>query len=128
MKKIITYASGITLLAFGMMTLLLSLSIVFDLFGIREMEGNYVPLIVYANLCVSLLYLIGAYGFFMEKNWTTPVLGIASSLLILSFIYLIFHINSGGVYEKKTVFAMTFRTFVTLTFTFISYFTFKKNK
>ena len=68
MKKIITYASGIILLAFGMLTLLLSTSIIFDLFGIREMEGNYVPLIVWANLIVSFIYLIGAYGFFMERK------------------------------------------------------------
>ena len=128
MKKIITYASGIILLAFGMLTLLLSTSIIFDLFGIREMEGNYVPLIVWANLIVSFIYLIGAYGFFMERKWTSTVLGVGSALLIIAFIFLIFHINSGGIYERKTVAAMTFRTTLTLAFTFIAYFTFKKGK
>ncbi|HLV41982.1 MAG TPA: hypothetical protein VKY37_06875 [Brumimicrobium sp.] len=128
MKRIITYASAIILLAFGMLTLLLSTSVIFDLFGIREMEGNYVPLIVWANFIVSLFYLIGAYGFFMEKVWTTKLLGVGTVLLILAFIYLIIHIFSGGIYEDKTVGAMIFRTALTFGFTLLSYFSFRNKK
>lgn len=128
MKKIITYTSGIILLVFGMITLFLSTSVIFDLFGIRAAEGNYVLLIVWANFIASILYLVAAYGYFMEKKWIVTVLGIASSILILAFIYLIFHINSGGIYEKKTVGAMTFRILLTLFFTFLAYFSFKKKK
>ncbi|HZH86775.1 MAG TPA: hypothetical protein VFD77_05620 [Brumimicrobium sp.] len=128
MKKIINYASGTILLVFGILSLFLSTSVIFDLFGIREMEGNYVPLIVWANFIVSFLYIAAAYGYFMEKKWVVTLLGLASALFIVAFIYLIFHINEGGIYEKKTVGAMVFRTFMTLTFTFIPYFTFKKKK
>ncbi|HLV43007.1 MAG TPA: hypothetical protein VKY37_12060 [Brumimicrobium sp.] len=128
MKKIATYASALILLAFGMLTLFLSTSIIFDLFGIRAIEGNYVPLIVWANFLASMLYLIAAYGFFMERKWTVYVLGTAYALLVLAFIYLILYINNGGVYEKKTIGAMTFRTSLTLFFTLLAYYLGKKKK
>jgi hypothetical protein len=126
MKNIIAYASGTILLAFGLLTLFLSSSVIFDLFGVREMEGNYVPFIVWANFIASLIYLFATYGFFSKKKWTGKILGLASGILILAFIFFILHINNGGIYEQKTVGAMIFRISLTLFFTFVAHFTFKK--
>lgn len=128
MKMIITYVAAIVLLAFGMLTFFLSASIILDLFEVREGQGNYVLLIVWTNLIVSLLYLAAAYGFYKQKSFTTNVLGLASALLVLAFIYLGYHIYSGGAYEAKTVAAMVFRTLVTFAFTFAAYDIFKIRK
>jgi len=70
MKKFIQYLMAIILVAFGLLTLFLSSSVIFDLFGIREKEGNYVLLVVWANFFSSLLYLFSAYGFIKTKKWT----------------------------------------------------------
>ena len=125
MKKKLHYLIAFLLAAFGLLTLFLSASVIFDLFGIRAKEGNYVLFVVWANFISSVLYLVSAYGFVKTKRWTSKILVISTSILCLAIIGLIFHINSGGIYETKTVGAMIFRTSFTLVFAVIAYFTIK---
>jgi hypothetical protein len=126
MKKIIPSILAIVLAAFGLLTLFLSTSVIFDLFNIREKEGNYVLFVVWANFISSILYLFAAYGLLKSKKWSTQLLGISAIILIAAFLGLLLHINTGGIYETKTVGAMIFRTAVTLAFTAFSYFTITK--
>jgi hypothetical protein len=128
MKKIILYLTAIVLTAFGLLTLFLSTSVIFDFFDIRAREGNYVLFVVWANFISSFLYLFAAYGIIKNKNSATTLLLISSIILILAFVGLKIHINSGGVFEQKTVGAMIFRISVTLLFTLITYFTLKNKK
>lgn len=128
MKKALPYLLASILAAFGLLTLFLSTSIIFDLFGVRAKEGNYVLFIVWANFVSSLLYLFAVYGFIESKKWTAPLLGISVIVLLLAFVGLFIHINAGGTYETKTIGAMAFRTTVTLVFSALAYFTITKNK
>lgn len=123
MRKTITNSSGLVLAIFGLITLFLSGSVIFDLFGVRAKEGNYVLFVVWANFLSSILYLVAAYGFLKTKNWTTLLLGFSAILLIVAFIGLIIHVNSGGIYETKTIGAMIFRVTLTLVFSILAYFT-----
>lgn len=126
MKKYVLYTSAVILAAFGLLTLFLSTSVIFDLFGIREKEGNYVLFVVWSNFISSILYLFAAYGFAKSKKWTATLLGISTLILIAAFIGLQIHINSGGIYETKTIGAMIFRIAVTLVFASIAFFTINK--
>lgn len=128
MKKIILYLTAIVLTAFGLLTLFLSTSVIFDFFDIRAREGNYVLFVVWANFISSFLYLFAAYGIIKNKKFATTLLLISSIILIFAFVGLKIHINSGGVFEQKTVGAMIFRISVTLLFTLITYFTLKNKK
>lgn len=128
MRPLIIKISAILIALFGLLTLFLSTSVIFDLFGIRAKEGNYVLLVVWANFISSLLYLFAAYGFLKEKKWTAILLGISSIILITAFVGLYIHINSGGIYETKTIDGMIFRISVTLIFTAIAYFTISKKQ
>ena len=128
MKKYIPYISSLILAGFGLLTLFLSSSVIFDWFGIRAKEGNYVLFIVWANFISSLLYLISAYGFMKIKSWTFKTLLVATVILIVALIGLFIHIYSGGIYETKTVFAMLFRISVTIVFTAIAYLSINKKK
>ena len=96
MKKILSYFSATVLVAFGLLTLFLSTSVIFDLFGVRAKEGNYVLFVVWANFISSVLYLVAAYGFVKTQRWTSKVLIISTSILSIAIIGLIFHINNGG--------------------------------
>lgn len=116
------------LLLFAMLTLFMSSSVLFDWFGIRAKEGQYVLFIVRANFIASLLYLIAVYGFIKKLSITPLVLAVALAILIIAFIGLLFHIDNGGIYETKTVKAMVFRMVVTLVFTLYAYFSLKKPK
>jgi len=128
MKKYIPYILSLILAGFGLLTLFLSSSVIFDWFGIRAKEGNYVLFVVWANFINSLLYLISAYGFLKIKSWTFKPLLVAMVILIVALIGLFIHIYSGGIYETKTVFAMLFRISVTIAFVAIAYFSINKKK
>lgn len=128
MKKLIKYINIIVLLGFGLLTLFLSASVIFDWFGIREKEGNYVLFIVWANFISSVIYLVSVYGFVKSKKWTTGLLITSVVILFVAFLGLLFHISNGGIYEMKTVKAMIFRTSITIIFTFSSYYIITKNK
>lgn len=128
MKKALPYLLASILAAFGLLTLFLSTSVIFDLFGVRAQEGNYVLFVVWANLISSIIYIITAYGFIESKKWAAPLLGISAIVLISAFVGLLFHINTGGIYETKTIGAMIFRITVTLVFSALAYFTINKNK
>ena len=115
-----------SLLLIGVVTLFMSSSVIFDWFGIREKEGNYVGGIVWANLICSLLYLIAAYGIIRNQIWVRFPLTIALLILILAYVGLFIHINNGGLYETKTVGAMAFRLGITAILLFITTKLFKK--
>lgn len=127
MKKTIKYITIIALLGFALLTLFLSSSVIFDWFGIREKEGNYVLFVVWSNFISSIIYLAAVYGFIQSKKWTTKILSISAVILVAAFIGLLLHINSGGVYELKTVKAMIFRTTITTLFTISSYYIISKS-
>ena len=93
---------------------------IFGLFDIRGKEGNYVLFVVNANFICAFLYMAAAYGFFTKKRRTTMVLNFSVGILVIAFIGLGIHIYSGGIYEEKTVYAMMFRTVVTIGFLLIS--------
>lgn len=122
MKKALPYLIAIVLAGFALLTLFLSASVIFDLFGIRAKEGNYVPLVVWANFISSILYLVAAYGLLKMKKWPVWLLAISAVILVAAFIGLLKHINSGGIYETKTIGAMIFRIIVTLVFAALAYF------
>lgn len=121
MKLAIPKSAAIILALFALLTLFMSSSVIFDLFGIREKEGNYVLFIVIANFICGFLYLISAYGLFLRKKWTTRLLVITSGILLINFGGLLWYISAGGIYEKQTVKAMLFRIAITILFAIISW-------
>lgn len=128
MKKSLSITSAILLTAFGLLTFYLSTSVILDLFDMRAKQGNYVPLVIWANLISSILYLFAAYGFINKKKWTFQVLTSSFFVLIFSLLGLVIHINTDGIYEAKTVGALIFRLSFTLFFTVLAYFLLKRNK
>ncbi|MGF2413047.1 hypothetical protein [Ferruginibacter sp.] len=124
MLKILSF----TLLLFALLTLFLSGSVIFDLFGIRAKEGNYVLLVVWANFISSILYLAAAYGLLKMKKWPVSLLALSAVLLVAAFIGLKIHISDGGLYEAKTVNAMIFRIGLTILLAVASYFLLKNKQ
>ncbi|MBZ0327987.1 MAG: hypothetical protein K8F54_10315 [Altibacter sp.] len=120
-KKTVHTVSAIALALFALLTLFLSSSVIFDWFGIRAKEGNYVPFVVWANLICSLLYLIAVYEFFKMNKVAYKILIVSVVVLIIAVIGLFFHINSGGLYETKTIGALFFRIGITLFFALLFY-------
>lgn len=126
MKKVGPIVLVTILSLFGFLTLFLTTSVIFDLFGIREMEGNFLMFIVWANFISGILYLLSAYGIVKKKKWSVSLLGLSSVILISALIGLFSHISSGGIFEEETLKGMIFRSLLTVTFTLFAYFISKK--
>lgn len=128
MQRFITYLLAAVLFVFGMITLFLSSSIIFERFGIREKEGNFVLFIIIANFIASIIYLFAAYGVLKTKLFTAKILYFSIAVLVAAFASLPVHFSSVGIYETKTIFAMIFRITLTCLFAVAAYFMISKNK
>lgn len=128
MKTIGLKFGAVVLSLFALVTLFMSTSVIFDLFGIRQKEGNYVLFVVVSNFICGWLYLLAAYGFFLRKYWATLVLLLALTILLGSFAGLVWHIQAGLLYEEKTVKALIFRIGLTAIFTVLSWKYIRQNK
>lgn len=115
MKKIILL---ISLILFGVVTLFMSSSVLFDWFGIRAKEGHYIPFIVWANWLCGILYLVAAFGILRNKPWVRMPLVGSLIVLVLAYMNLFTHITTGGLYETKTIVAMAFRIGISAVFLF----------
>lgn len=120
-KKIGTRALVVVIGAFALLTLFLSSSVIFDWFGIRAKEGNYVLFVVWANFISSIIYLISAYGLMKLEKWSYKFMAGSAILLLVALIGLFVHIDAGGIYEQRTVGAMIFRTTLTVVFGTLMY-------
>lgn len=128
MKKALNYILPLLLVLFGLLTLFLSSSVIFDWFGIREKEGNYVLFIVWSNFVSSLIYIIAAFGVLKRQKWAIYLLAISTAILAIAFACFLYYINSGGIHETKTIGAMVFRTSITIAFTFTAYYLLKTKR
>lgn len=125
--KIFKIILSLFLSLFGIVSVFMTSSVIFDWFGIREMEGNYVLFIVYANLICGFIYLYAAYALWRNRKSAIWALGLSSFILFFAFVAFGWYINEGGVYELKTLKAMTFRTLITVAILIISYVLLKKS-
>ncbi len=114
MKPGVIKLAAFVSLILGLATVFAGGSVIFDLFGMRERQGNYVLFVVWANFICGFLYIISSFGFFKFKKWTVRVLGLAVVILLVTFSGLVIWILKGNIYETKTVAAMSFRTVITL--------------
>lgn len=126
MKPVAFFITAAVLMAFGLLTLFLTSSIILDLFGIRAHEGNYVLFIVWANLLSGILFITAAAGFMMKKSWAASPLIASLVILAAAFIGLLFHISAGAAYETKTIGAMIFRMAVNAALAWVVYSATKK--
>ena len=89
----------------------------------RENAGNYVPFVLWFNFFAGFAYLLAGIGLFMQKQqavWISIFIALTSAIV---FLLLGLHIFDGGLYETRTIAAMTLRTGV---WAFIAIFAYRK--
>ncbi|PRX43821.1 hypothetical protein [Salegentibacter salegens] len=127
-SKIFRYVIAILILAFALVTLFMSSSVLFNWFGIRAKQGDFVPFIVWTNFVAGFIYLIAALGFLQSKKWTLWILTTVALLLFIALMILLLHIDRGGSFEFETIRAMVFRIVLTITFSLLAYYQLIKYK
>ena len=109
--------------AFGLLTLKSGGSVLFIDGIAREEAGNYVPFVLWFNFFAGFAYLLAGAGLFAQKQWAIwlSILIAVANAIVFSLLGL--HILDGGLYETRTVVAMSLRTGV---WTCIAVFAYRK--
>lgn len=85
------------------------------LFGSEEARaaaGNYVPFVLWFNFIAGFAYVLAGAGLWMQQRWAVWLAVAISAATALTFMAFGVHIYSGGVYEQRTVIAMSLRTLI----------------
>ncbi len=126
MKTIIRILVATGIIAFGLMTLYLSGSVIFDLFDMRAKQGNYVSFVIWANFICGFLYLLGGYGLLKQKPWSIVLFRYALMLLVITYMAFIIYVEKGGVHKTDTFKALAVRTGITIIAFLTSFLTINK--
>ncbi len=104
----------ITIIAviFGLLTIKSGGSVLFVDGVAREEAGNFVPFVIWFNFLAGFAYLIAGAGLFMQKLWAAwmSVFIVVATIVIFALFGL--HILNEGMYEFRTVAAMSLRTVI----------------
>ena len=95
---------------FGLVTLKAGGQVLFGGPSYQKSVGHYVPFVVWFNFLAGFIYVLTGVGIWMMKRWAVWLsLFIAIATLVTFGIFGI-HILKGGLYEMRTVAAMTLRS------------------
>lgn len=94
---------------FGSMTVISGGKALFTESGIAT-RGNIVPLVLWFNFIAGFFYILAALSTLRLKACIKKLSIALAALNALVFLYLLGHIFQGGLYENKTLIAMSFRT------------------
>jgi len=106
---------------FGLLTLKAGGSVIFNIGSARQVEGNFVPFVVWFNFLSGFFYIAAGIGLWLQRRWAVT-LSIAL-VISISITYIVFgiHVLNGGPYEMRTVYAMALRTLVWGVISMVSY-------
>ena len=97
---------------FGLLTIKSGGTVLFVDGTFREEAGNYVPFVVWFNFLAGFIYLIAGGGLWMQKHWAVWISLFIVVATLVVFAILGIHILKGGMYEVRTIAAMSLRTVV----------------
>lgn len=126
MKNIIIYVLGAILGIAGLYTLYISSGLLFDLFNMRQSVGNYIPATSIANFVCSFLYLISAFLFFKKSKQSTTILFIATIIMFLGYIGMLFHIQAHKPFDVPIIAEMLIRTSGTMLYAATAWYIFSR--
>ena len=115
----------ITIIAvvFGLLTIKSGGTVLFIDGTFREDAGQYVPFVVWFNFLIGFAYIIAGIGLWWQNRWAVWLsMFIVATTLIVFAAFGIYTLQ-GGLYELRTVIAMSFRIIV---WTIIAIFSYRK--
>jgi len=108
--KIILSTLAIVAILFGLATIKEGSAVLLFDPTARIKAGNYVPFVVWANVFAGFLYIATGVAILIENKWAKWMSILLALFTTGIFIALGVHIITGGLYELRTVIAMTIRT------------------
>jgi len=120
-RGIRVWAISLVAVAFGLLTLKEGGTVLFGDEAARAAAGNYVPFVLWFNFLAGFAYVVAGAGLWLRQRWAVWLSAAIAAATALTFVAFGLHIYSGGVFEFRTVIAMTVRTLVWVTITAITW-------
>lgn len=76
----------------------------------RTAAGNYVPFVLWFNFMAGFAYVVAGIGLWLQQRWAVWLAVAIAAATAFTFAAFGVHIFIGGLYEKRTVIAMSMRT------------------
>ena len=83
--------------------------------------GNYVPFVLWFNFVAGFAYVVAGIGLWLQQRWAVWLAIAIAAATALVFAAFGVHVAIGGLYEKRTVIAMSMRTLVWATIAAIAW-------
>jgi len=93
----------------------------------RVAAGNYVPFVLWFNFVAGFFYVLAGVGLWFKQRWAMWLAGIIVLSTLVVFALLNLHIYNGGLFEFRTVIAMSLRSVVWSVIAFYAYLKFNKS-
>lgn len=131
MKKTIIYSLGIILIFAGIYTLYVTGKSLLD--TRLDLQGSMVNIPVAKIACFisALFYLVCGVLFFMKEKLNklaTPLLFIATIIMFIGYIGMLFHINAGRPINNLTIAEMLVRTSGTMLYAAAAWYIFTRTR
>ena len=116
------WAISVIALIFGGLTIKSGGLVLFTDGEFHQQQGNYVPFVLWFNFFAGFAYIIAAIGLFKMSRWAGYLAYLIASATAIVFVLFGLHVMDGGLYEVKTVGAMSIRTIVWVVISVVAYF------
>jgi hypothetical protein len=106
---------------FGLLTIRSGGMVLFFDGSDRVAAGNYVPFVLWFNFIAGFFYVLAGVGLWFTQRWAMwlAVVIVISTLVVFALLNL--HIYNDGLFEFRTVIAMSLRSIVWSVIAFYAY-------
>ena len=94
----------------------------------RVAAGNYVPFVLWSNFILGFVYIVAGVGMWLQKRWAAWLAMAILIVTLMVFAAFGWHINTGGLFEERTLKAMILRSSVWLVLSLLLYIRLIKQK
>jgi len=120
-RPIVIWIVTITAFMFGLLTIKSGGSVLFIDGVDRQAAGNYVPFVLGFNFLAGFLYLAAGAGLWLGKHWAVSLSVFIAAATLIVFALFGLHVLNDGLYEARTVFAMSLRSVIWITIAIVAY-------
>ncbi|MBL7962054.1 hypothetical protein JNM05_05110 [bacterium] len=111
-RTIIIRITAAVALLFGIATIKEGGAVLFFDGEARLAAGNYVPFVLWSNFFAGFFYILSGVGLWFLRSWGARLALIIFMLTVSLFVMFGIYVWSGGLFENRTIVAMTIRTAV----------------
>ena len=109
-RPIVLWGLALVAIIFGALTIKSAYLVLFTTGTFHQEAGNYLPAIVWFNGIAGIFYLIAGLGLWKQRRWSLWLAATIALATLIVFALFGLHVNDGGLYEQRTVGAMTVRS------------------